>query len=167
MNNKRKTIITVVVLIFIALVGGLYYKNTQTAKNNTSTKSNTSKSNASTKNDTSKNDTSKSNTSATSDPSKSNTSTKNESSKVEEKTNVIQDKTLTEKIVKEDIVLNGQAYEDGDMVIGTMLIKKGATQQAINAVVEKYANELKTKYKNKQVNVQAVQGNKNVANVTK
>lgn len=114
-------------LLLIALAGGFYYKNTQSAKNNSATKDKA----------------------------------------VTEQVNPNQDKTLTEKIIKEDIVLNGQAYEDDDMVIGTMLIKKGATQQQIKAVVEKYANELKAKYKDKTVNVQAVQGNKNVANVTK
>lgn len=76
------------------------------------------------------------------------------------------DEELSEKIEEEEGVTGGRVYEQGDYIIGTMIIEKGVKQDKIDQIAEKYARELKDKYPNKKVNVQAVQDGKNVANIT-
>ncbi|WP_125154747.1 hypothetical protein [Clostridium rectalis] len=91
-----------------------------------------------------------------------------EKRKQEEANKVNQDKNFTEKVKKENGILDGQVYTQGDYVCGTMLIKENSiSQEEVKKLAEKYANELKAKYKNKKVNVQAVQNGKNLANITK
>ncbi|WP_026477315.1 hypothetical protein [Alkaliphilus transvaalensis] len=75
------------------------------------------------------------------------------------------DRELTEELVAEDEVINGQVYEQDDVVIGTMIIEEGVSQEDIDRIANKYADQLKEKYPNKRVNVQAVQGGQNVANI--
>lgn len=76
------------------------------------------------------------------------------------------DKDLTEGLKSEAGVSNGRVYEKGDYVIATMMIEEGVSQGEIDQLAERYAQQIKEKYPDKKVNVQAVQGNENVANVT-
>lgn len=84
----------------------------------------------------------------------------------------VEDKAMTEKITKEDIVSGSKVYIKDKMITATMVIKKGAKQEDITRIANQYAQELKVQYKNLQeeykgmsINVQAVQGGKNVANI--
>jgi hypothetical protein len=47
-----------------------------------------------------------------------------------------------------------------------MVIKEGTSDKEAKDLAQKYANDLKKKYKNMQVNVMAVRDNKNIANIT-
>lgn len=76
------------------------------------------------------------------------------------------DEALTDQVKEEAGVSAGRVYEQGDYVIGTMAIEEGVSQEEIDQLAEKYAQAIKKKYPNKKVNVQAIQGNENVANVT-
>ncbi|MCY6370983.1 hypothetical protein [Clostridium ganghwense] len=84
----------------------------------------------------------------------------------------VEDKAMTEKITKEDIVSGSKVYIKGKTITATMIIKKGVKQENITKIANQYAQELKKQYKNLQeeykgmtINVQAVQGGKNVANI--
>jgi len=78
-----------------------------------------------------------------------------------------QDKNLTKKVKDEKGVLNGQVYKQNGMVIGTLVLDNKVSDKDAKALAQKYVNELKSKYKDKKVNVQAVRDGKNVANITK
>jgi ABC-type phosphate transport system substrate-binding protein len=79
---------------------------------------------------------------------------------------VVLDKKLTETLVKEKEVANGQVYFSGeDWVIGTMIIEEGVSGEQIKKLAEKYANDIKKNYPDKKVNVQAVQNGVNLANI--
>ncbi|MDB4866907.1 MAG: hypothetical protein JWR03_1240 [Cohnella sp.] len=77
------------------------------------------------------------------------------------------DKDLTKQLTSEKNMLGGQVYFQGDYVIATMSFKPGADPKTAQKLAQNYAEKLKTKYKNKKVNVQAVVNGKNVANITK
>lgn len=76
------------------------------------------------------------------------------------------DVELTEDIRGEEEIIDGRVYEHEDYMIGTMIIEKGVGQAKIDELAQKYANQLKEKYPDKKVNVQAVQDGVNVANIT-
>lgn len=86
--------------------------------------------------------------------------------KEDPKNKIEEDKKLTEKVKKEKIVSNGKVYEQGEYVYGTLIIKEGISKGEVDKLVKNYAQKLKSEHKNKKVNVQAVQNNKNVADVT-
>jgi ABC-type glycerol-3-phosphate transport system substrate-binding protein len=77
------------------------------------------------------------------------------------------DKDLTKQLTSEKNMLGGQVYFQGEYVIATMSFKPGADPKTAQKLAQQYADKLKTKYKNKKVNVQAVVNGKNVANITK
>lgn len=76
------------------------------------------------------------------------------------------DQELTESLKGEEEVSDGRVYEQGDFMVGTLAIESGVPQSRIDELVEKYAQQIKKKYPDKKVNVQAVQNNENVADVT-
>lgn len=90
----------------------------------------------------------------------------NSQEKEDPKNKIEEDKKLTEKVKKEKIVSDGKVYEQGEYVYATLIIKEGIAKEEVDKVVKEYAEKLKSEHKDKKVNVQAVQGNKNVADVT-
>lgn len=76
-----------------------------------------------------------------------------------------QDKELTDELLKEKEVFNGQLYVDDEWAKGAIIIKDGVSEEKAKEIAEKYAKELKDKYKDKKVNVQAVNSNGNIANI--
>ena len=78
-----------------------------------------------------------------------------------------QNEELTKQVNEEEGVLDGQVYEQGGMAIGTLVLDKKVSNEEAKKLAEKYAEELKDKYKDLKVNVQAVRDGKNVANITK
>lgn len=77
-----------------------------------------------------------------------------------------QDSYLTQKLLSEDEISDGQIYLKGEYAMATMVVKEGVSQKQIDTLTNEYAKKIKNRYRDKKVNVQAVQGNKNVANVT-
>ncbi|NNU92439.1 hypothetical protein ETC01_03725 [Geobacillus sp. NFOSA3] len=77
-----------------------------------------------------------------------------------------QNKELTKKVKEEEGVLDGQVYTQNDVAVGTLVLDKKVSDADAKKLAEKYAKELKEEYKDMKVNVQAVRGGKNVANIT-
>ncbi|QBD84224.1 hypothetical protein EQG73_02460 [Clostridium tetani] len=86
--------------------------------------------------------------------------------KEDPKNKIEKDEKLTNKIKKEKIVSDGQVYEQGEYVYATLIIKEDAKKEEIDKVANEYAKKLKSEHKDKKVSVQAVQGGKNVADIT-
>jgi uncharacterized lipoprotein YehR (DUF1307 family) len=86
-------------------------------------------------------------------------------SKDKAKPNKNRDENLTDELVKEEEVYDGQIYFQDDWVIGAISIEDGVPEEKGKEIAQKYAEKLKEKYKDKKVNVQAVQGGKNIANI--
>jgi hypothetical protein len=98
---------------------------------------------------------------------KANESKKEETKVKNEQTNEPKQNTeLTEKVKEEKGVLNGQVYTQNGMAVGTLVLDKKVSDADAKKLAEKYAKELKEEYKDMKVNVQAVRGGKNVANIT-
>lgn len=73
---------------------------------------------------------------------------------------------LTTQVKKENNVLDAKIYTETDMAIGAIVVKREATEQEANALAQKYANQLKAKYKDKRAIVQVVtQDKKNLASI--
>ncbi|MSU03201.1 hypothetical protein [Tissierella pigra] len=86
-------------------------------------------------------------------------------SKEKVKPNKNRDENLTDELVKEEEVYDGQIYFQDDWVIGAISIEDGVPEEKGKEIAQKYAEKLKEKYKDKKVNVQAVQDGKNIANI--
>ncbi|OXB93016.1 hypothetical protein [Parageobacillus galactosidasius] len=97
------------------------------------------------------------------EPKKEETTAKEEQTQTSEP---VQNKELTKKAKEEKGVLNGQVYTQNGMAVGTLVLDKKVSDADAKKLAEKYAKELKEEYKNMKVNVQAVRGGKNVANIT-
>lgn len=77
------------------------------------------------------------------------------------------DKSLTNKLKQENGILDGRIYTQDNMAFGAVVVKSDINEQDAKSLAQKYANELKTKYKDKKVNVQVVTSdNRNLANIT-
>ncbi|WP_339263911.1 hypothetical protein [Geobacillus sp. FSL K6-3411] len=86
--------------------------------------------------------------------------------KEEQTSELVQNKELTKKVKEEEGVLDGQVYTQDGMAVGTLVLDKKVSDADAKKLAEKYAKELKEEYKDMKVNVQAVRGGKNVANIT-
>ncbi|KIQ94695.1 hypothetical protein LH47_01163 [Anoxybacillus thermarum] len=95
------------------------------------------------------------------EPKKEETTVKNEQTNEPK-----QNKELTKKLKEEKGVLNGQVYTQNGIAVGTLVLDKKVSNDDAKKLAEKYAKELKEEYKDMKVNVQAVRGGKNVANIT-
>lgn len=140
--NKK---IVIALIAVVAVVGGVIYSNNKSTKN---ISGNVNGQNV-----------------QTNTPNGSKGNSTEQGKKEEEKNKITQDSKLTEKIKNENIVLNGQVYVQGDYVIGTMIIKDKVSEAQVKKVAQEYANKLRAQYKDKKVNVQAVQNGKNIANI--
>lgn len=89
-----------------------------------------------------------------------------QASENEKKLKITEDTDKTAKLKKEKSILNGKVYVQNNRAIATMVIKEGTSDKEAKDLAQKYANDLKKKYKNMQVNVMAVRDNKNIANIT-
>ena len=76
-----------------------------------------------------------------------------------------QDKELTDKLLNEKEVSGGQVYFQDDWVIGTIIINDGVSEEKANKIAQDYAENLKDKYKDKKINVQAILEGNNIANI--
>jgi hypothetical protein len=89
-----------------------------------------------------------------------------QSSSKTEKVKITDDTTKTAQLKKEKAVFDGKVYVQNNRAIATMVIKQNVSDKEAKDLAQKYAEDLKKKYKNMQVNVMAVRDNKNVADVT-
>lgn len=78
---------------------------------------------------------------------------------------IVVDKNYTDDLKKENGVQDGQVYVQNGMAIGTVMLKDNVSDADAKALAEKYAKKLKKSYKDMKVNVQAVKGGKNIANI--
>ncbi|WLR53016.1 hypothetical protein LC040_09065 [Bacillus tianshenii] len=77
-----------------------------------------------------------------------------------------EDTDLTTAIKKEKGVVDGKVYTKENTAYGTLILEAGITDQQAKQLAQSYAEKLKKKYADKTVNVQAVRGKDNVANIT-
>jgi len=75
------------------------------------------------------------------------------------------DPDLTAKLKSEQSVLSGRIYEREGLVIGTIIMEKGTTTEVAQALAQKYLEEIKIQYPGKEVNVQVVADDNNLANL--
>jgi hypothetical protein len=76
-----------------------------------------------------------------------------------------QEEQLTEKLLKEEGVNTGRIYIQDNIVYCAINIKADSNTDNAKKLAQRYADELKEKYKDKKINVQAVQKDKNIANI--
>ena len=72
---------------------------------------------------------------------------------------------LTDELKKEAEVKSGKVYIQEGTVVCTMIIKEDANTENAKKLAQRYADKLKQTYKDKPVNVQAVQKGKNIADI--
>lgn len=80
---------------------------------------------------------------------------------------VVQDAKLTQNLKKEKGVSNGQVYVQNKTAVAAIVLKKDVSKKDAETLANKYADDLKKYYKDLKVNVQAVQNNKNIVNISK
>lgn len=100
------------------------------------------------------------------DAAKSTAEKQKEVAKQKEAAKITTDTDKTAQLKKEKAIFNGQVYVQNNRAIATMIIKSGVSDKEAKDLAQKYAQDLKKKYKNMQVNVMAVRDNKNIVNLT-
>lgn len=80
-------------------------------------------------------------------------------------TKAVEDTSYTKDLTSEKEVAGGKVYLQDNMVIATMIIKDGVSAEDAKKLANEYAQKLRETYKDKPINVQAVQNGKNVANI--
>ncbi|NMM65060.1 hypothetical protein HBE96_20975 [Clostridium sp. P21] len=78
---------------------------------------------------------------------------------------LVQDVKRTNQIKKEKDLIDGQVYVRNNIVTATMVFKDDISEKEAKELVNKYVEALKKEYKGIKINVQAVQKNKNIANI--
>lgn len=78
---------------------------------------------------------------------------------------LVQDVNRTKQLSKEKDLVTGQVYVRNNMVTATMAFKNNVSQKDAKELINKYEDELKKEYKGMKINIQAVQNNKNIANI--
>ncbi len=72
---------------------------------------------------------------------------------------------LTEKLLKEEGVSTGRIYIQDNKVYCAISFKEQSDTGNAKKLAQRYADELKKTYKDKKINVQAVQKGKNIADI--
>ncbi|WP_123052846.1 hypothetical protein [Clostridium sp. JN-1] len=80
---------------------------------------------------------------------------------------VVQDGKMTQRLKKEKEVSNGQVYVRNKTAVAAIVLKNDVSKKDAETLANKYADDLKKSYKDLNVNVQAVQNNKNIVNISK
>ena len=76
-----------------------------------------------------------------------------------------ENEALTKKILDEEGVMGGRVYEQNGTAIGILMLEKEVTDEDAKKLAERYADEIKSEYKDLPVNVQAIRDGENVANL--
>ena len=77
-----------------------------------------------------------------------------------------QNAALTKKVQEEKGVTEAKVFEKDGKALGRFVVDEKASDKEVKKLVEKYAKELETEYKDKEVNVQAIKDGKVVEEVT-
>lgn len=80
---------------------------------------------------------------------------------------VVQDTKMTQRLKQEKGVSNGQVYVQNKTAVAAIVLKKDVSKKDAETLANKYAGDLKKYYKDMKVNVQAVQNNKNIVDISK
>lgn len=78
---------------------------------------------------------------------------------------LVQDTNRTKQLSKEKDLVSGQVYVRNNMVTATMAFKDNVSEKDTKELINKYQDALKKEYKGMKINIQAVQKNKNIANI--
>ena len=79
--------------------------------------------------------------------------------------NPAQDVDLTEMLLADEEVLNGQIYLRNEWAIGAITLKDEVSVERVKEIAQEYAELIKEKYNDKRVNVQVILNGENVANI--
>jgi preprotein translocase subunit SecF len=74
-----------------------------------------------------------------------------------------QDRELTGKVIKEEHVLNASVEIKEKEAFAAVVLKDNAPNEVGRKITEKYAKELKNKYKNKKIIVQVIKNGNSIA----
>lgn len=78
---------------------------------------------------------------------------------------IVQDSRRTSELKGKDELIDGKVYVQNNTVIATMVIKDNVSEEKAKELANKYAQKLKDQYKDMEINVQAVQSGKKVADI--
>ncbi|WEG16749.1 hypothetical protein PQ478_19930 [Alkalihalophilus pseudofirmus] len=73
---------------------------------------------------------------------------------------------ITANIEQEAGVLGAQVFVDGDTAVGSLMLDEGVEEERVEALAESFAEEIKAAHEDKAANVQVVQNNEIVADIT-
>lgn len=76
-----------------------------------------------------------------------------------------QDSDLTEMLLNEEEVSDGQIYLRDDWAIGAITLNDNVSRERAQEIAQKYADLIKESYSDKRVNVQVILNGENVANI--
>lgn len=76
-----------------------------------------------------------------------------------------QDVELTEILLEDENVLNGQIYLKDEWAIGAIILKDEVSEEEAQEIAQRYAELIKDKYNDKRVNVQVILNGENVSNI--
>ena len=80
-------------------------------------------------------------------------------------TNPNQDVDLTEKLLADEEIMNGQIYLKDEWAVGAIILNDSVSKERAQEIAQQYAEEIKEKYNDKKVNVQVILDGENVANI--
>lgn len=89
----------------------------------------------------------------------------NDQQQTETTQEIEQNEELTKSILEEEGIIAGQAYKQDELAVGTLSLESHVSNEDAKKLAEKYADELKKKYKDLPVNVQVVRDGKNVVDI--
>ncbi|NLY46056.1 MAG: hypothetical protein GX053_08745 [Tissierella sp.] len=159
MKNKKIKIFICLILIFsIAVISAC------TDKNNTGNDTGQNGANNNTGNGTGQNDTNDNNNN-NQNGLEDNENNQDGNDETVPPRNQDQDVDLTEKLLADEEVLDGQIYLREEWAIGAMTVKDEVSVERAQEIADEYAKQIKEKYPDKKVNVQVILNGENVANI--
>lgn len=73
---------------------------------------------------------------------------------------------ITANIEQEAGVLGAQVFVDGDTAVGSLMLDESVEEERVEALARSFAEEIKAAHEDKAANVQVVQNNEIVADIT-
>ncbi|ADC49397.1 hypothetical protein BpOF4_06695 [Alkalihalophilus pseudofirmus OF4] len=73
---------------------------------------------------------------------------------------------ITANIEQEAGVLGAQVFVDGDTAVGSLMLDESVEEERVEALAQNFAEEIKAAHEDKAANVQVVQNNEIVADIT-
>ncbi|MDR7870248.1 MAG: hypothetical protein RIN55_05265 [Tissierellaceae bacterium] len=76
-----------------------------------------------------------------------------------------QDVDLTQRLLDDEDISDGQIYIRDEWAIGAIILEDNVSKDRAQEIAQQYAEEIKNKYNDKKVNVQVILNGENVANI--